>query len=491
MNLYQQFLSLPIDRESLGLEPRDRDITHFCTPKGAGILGWAGVDGVHYCTVPALGETVFCVTPMDGPPYVRPIAEDFDTLLHLLLACGTMDAISQAYMMDEAGFYRFIAENPPMPAQQAALDMIEQQLVPTPWDDPYAHIRQLQESFDYAAIPYSDEYYDLTGELPPNTWGVYWNRSFGSRGEGTPGEAIPVNKTFRWGDALWHIPTVYRFPEGLMIDFCTEIAPERMQAFIDKWDLLHENEHSYTKAEQRQIEHEHPFAHDFKAELQLDGRALRQKTGYGLGWITPELLGGLFPAEGESEAILDHYGLDRSRCWSFFRATFPHEGLDSLHGLTLHLSRRATALPAGTIDTPKSGDILHFVHPLTGEDTAMTVLEVEQQILSREHLPDPDAEYPTHFIAMTFTLDPDRSFEDFRLQDIGESDPVRRKNPDGATAIGIIGGASAPALLIRQSKEHPHVHTACSALRFEAGHPIQWEAVFYEKLLEDTAVELL
>ena len=73
MNLYQQFLSLPIDRESLGLEPRDRDITHFCTPKGAGILGWAGVDGVHYCTVPALGETVFCVTPMSTPP-ARPYA---------------------------------------------------------------------------------------------------------------------------------------------------------------------------------------------------------------------------------------------------------------------------------------------------------------------------------------------------------------------------------------------------------------------------------
>ena len=491
MNLYEQFLSLSIDREALGLEPRDRDITHFCTPKDAEILGWAGVDGVHYCTVPSLGETVFCVTPMDGPPYVRPIAESFDMLLHLLLACGTMDAISQAYMMDEARFYPFVAENPPTPAQQAALDTIEQQLVPTPWDDPYAYIRHLQESFDYAVIPYSEEYYDLTGEPSPTTWAVYWNRSFGSRSEGTPGEVIPISKTFRWGDALWHIPAVYRFPEGLMLDFCTEVEPERMKAFIDKWDLLHENEHSYTKAERQQIEQEHPLAHDFKAELQLCGQAIPSKTGYGCGWIAPELLGGLFSTESESQAILDHYGLDPSRCWSFYRATFPHEGLDRLHGLTLHLSRRATALPAGTIDTPKSGDILHFAHPLTGEDTAITVLEVEQQTLSGHPFPDPDAEYPTHFTAMTFTLDPDRSFDGFRLQDVGESDPVRRKKLDGATVIGIIGGASAPALLLRQSKERPYVHTTCSALRFAEGHPVRWEAVFYEKLLEDVEIELI
>ena len=116
MTLYEQFLSLPIDREALGLERRDRDTTHFCTPVGAEILGWAGVDGVHYCTVPSLGETIFCVTPMDGPPYVRPIAEDFDILLHLLLACGSMDAISQAYMMDENRFDQFIAATAPWPS---------------------------------------------------------------------------------------------------------------------------------------------------------------------------------------------------------------------------------------------------------------------------------------------------------------------------------------------------------------------------------------
>ena len=121
----------------------------------------------------------------------------------------------------------------------------------------------------------------------------------------------------------------------------------------------------------------------------------------------------------------------------------------------------------------------------------MTILEVEPQTLDPHRFPDPAAEYPTHFTAMTFTLDPDCSHKDFRLQDCGEGDSVRRKNPDGATAVGIIGGSSAPMLMIRHSKERPYIHTTCSALRFDAGHPIQWEAVFYEKLMEDMEIQLL
>ena len=46
-------------------------------------------------------------------------------------------------------------------------------------------------------------------------------------------------------------------------------------------------------------------------------------------------------------------------------------------------------------------------------------------------------------------------------------------------------------LMIRHSKERPYIHTTCSALRFDAGHPIQWEAVFYEKLMEDMEIQLL
>jgi hypothetical protein len=52
---------------------RGHDGNHFCTPKGAKVIGWAGVDGIHYCFVRGFGEMVFAVSPMNTPGtmYIR------------------------------------------------------------------------------------------------------------------------------------------------------------------------------------------------------------------------------------------------------------------------------------------------------------------------------------------------------------------------------------------------------------------------------------
>lgn len=42
---YLKFLKYGIDLAPLGLEQRTGDETYFCTPKGAKVIGWAGVDG--------------------------------------------------------------------------------------------------------------------------------------------------------------------------------------------------------------------------------------------------------------------------------------------------------------------------------------------------------------------------------------------------------------------------------------------------------------
>lgn len=492
MNLYQQFLALPIDRSCLGLEPRDQDCAHFCTPRYANILGWAGVDGVHYCTIPPLGSTIFCVSPMDGPFYVHPIARNFGDLLSLLLACGSMDAIAQAYMMDDARFADFVRNNPPLSEQQAAFDIIRDTLHIRPTEDPYAYISELQNGFDYASIPYTAEYYDTTGETPPKPWAVYFGHSFGCSGEGTPGEEIPVGKTFQWGEQLWHIPSVYRFEEGLMIDFCVEVKPEKVKSFIDKWDLLHEHKHKYTRAQQAQIEREHPLSCDFSAKLLLNGTEIPYRSGCGQVWLSPDCLGDAFPINTDSLSILEHYGLDPGRCWSLQRTTFPHAGLSDLHGLTVHLERRPAELPAGTIDTPKPDSLHHFTHPLSGKTYTLTVCEAEQQTLTAEHFRDPELEYPAHYTAMTYTISPD-DLKTFRLQDAGQGDPVRRKNgkSSGAASIGIIGGASSPVLMLRRSKDEPQLRTAASALRFEPKSDICWQFSFYEKLMDDVEIELL
>ena len=323
-----------------------------------------------------------------------------------------------------------------------------------------------------------------------NTWTVTWDGSlYGQRG--TPGEEITIGKTFSWGNAYWHIPAIYRFPEGIIIDFCIEVAPEPVRAFIDKWDLLHEEQHRYTAVQRQQIEDEHPLHFDFSAELHLNGTIIPRKSSSSQSWISAECLEMDIPYECEQKDLLDHYHLDPASCWSFHRVKFPHKDGGDLHGLALHLSVRPTKLPAETIANPKPGDIYHLTHPLTGKPYTLSVCEVEQKAIDPSHLPD-ELEYPTHFTAMTFTLSPDLPDEAFSLRDSKEGDAARRKDgkTGSAASVGIIGGAVSPVLMVRQPKDEPRLHSACSALRFEEV-PVTWQFCFREKLLEDVSIDLL
>ena len=63
---YQKFLRKHLDLSSLSVMRREDNDPYFCTPKGASIFGWAGVDGIHFCFVRGFGETVFAVSPMNG-----------------------------------------------------------------------------------------------------------------------------------------------------------------------------------------------------------------------------------------------------------------------------------------------------------------------------------------------------------------------------------------------------------------------------------------
>ena len=61
--------------------------------------------GIYYCFVKGFDEMVFAVSPENlSGEYVHPIARSFTDIPSLLLACGSMGAIEQAHMWDEAAF---------------------------------------------------------------------------------------------------------------------------------------------------------------------------------------------------------------------------------------------------------------------------------------------------------------------------------------------------------------------------------------------------
>ena len=181
MTLYQKYKKLNIDHSAIGLEQRNDNAPYFCTPKGARVIGWAGVDGIHYCTVRGFDEMVFAVSSENLPgEYVHPIARSFEDMLSLLLACGSMDAIEQAHMCDEAAFDGYVKENQPGAAQAAAMAVIREQLGIEPMEHPFAYIKELQAGFDYSQLKFPAEYYKLMepAREQPLEWKVIYQGGF-------------------------------------------------------------------------------------------------------------------------------------------------------------------------------------------------------------------------------------------------------------------------------------------------------------------------
>lgn len=93
---------------------------------------------------------VFAVSPMNpAPDFVHPLSKDFADFLRLLLACGDVAALEQAWMWEEAQFEAFSRNNPPTQAQQVVLSEVAARLKLTPMEHPWVYLKELQASFDY------------------------------------------------------------------------------------------------------------------------------------------------------------------------------------------------------------------------------------------------------------------------------------------------------------------------------------------------------
>lgn len=256
MTTYQKFKKLNIRHSAIGLEQSDTDVTYYCTPRDAAIIGWAGVDGIHYCTIPEFGEMIFAVSPMNFGDCVHPIAHSFEDLLRLLLSCGSMDALEQCYAWDEEQFKAFLIDCPATEEQQSVLDVLRTEFRLVPLEDAFAYVKKLQAEFDLSQIPYTEEYYDpdmnAAAPVRAEEWKVTYDGGFW-RNEGNAGIEIPIQKSFCWGEEKWYIPAVYICDKGLVIDYCKQADPVQVKAFIDKWDLLNEGNNPHIAHEGKEV----------------------------------------------------------------------------------------------------------------------------------------------------------------------------------------------------------------------------------------------
>lgn len=510
MTLYEKFRRLKIDFSAIGLEKGSGRSDYFCTPKGARIIGWEGVDGIHYCFLKDFGEMVFSVNPMGMQgDYVHPLARNFEDFLRLLLACGSVSALERAHAWTKEQFDNFLQENRPETERGTALDAIASAFCLLPMEEPFAYLKKLQEGFDYGKIPYRADYFEWVPEEPgmrkKREWKVFFNGFFyGHRGKDRAGKEVPVGKRFAWGENAWCVPAVYLCGAGLVVDLCGAVEPERIRAFQEKWKLKSEMDFWTGQPDdgtREQLEAENPLQTDFEAKLWINGKRSPSMHGCSLCWTPRTCLLEGQRNEPEAARVLEHYGLDERCGWVIWRISFSwtSKRKPDIESLQLSLEQRPRCFVGIHFTAPKIGESISFSNPLTGAEHVLTVRAHEQQRLEGETFVSEEYEYPRCYSMLTYTVAPQLSDREFSVLDCAESDPPKRKEaapfmPEkkAAAAIAVIGGADGPtAFFIRGKAEAPQTHVACSSLHFAPADRVEWRMVFWKKMLEDVKVRLL
>lgn len=473
---FQKFLRAGVDLSPLGFELRADTAPYFCTPKGARILGWAGVDGVHYCTVRGSGSRIFAVSPMNAAPEcVHPIAESFEDFLRLLLACGDAAVLEQSWQWDEAQFSAFLNENPPTDEQKAALSELSRRMRLTPMPEPWRYLRALQASFPPAEKPSprpaQREAFDCGLLLSPRSRGRFR-------------EELALEKTFDWVGRHWLVPAAYVCGKGLAIDFCMRAEADELRAFMQKWKLSPENDDcaAFSPEDQLLLDAENPLALSFTPTLTVNGKTLH---------VSESASASFHPCFPDRETpLMRRYHLSDAFGWVVTCAWFPWNGRRpaDVHSIELSLRRTPAPLPGPRFTVRAPGDAFRFTHPYTGTEHTLTALSLEAQTL-----PEPafGRGFPTRFTLLRFALDPEPA-EPVLISDTRESDrPVRPEAVEGASSartVGVIGGADGPTALFVSGG----AHTACSALRFSPdSRDIEWRTTFEASPRDDFSLSLL
>ena len=168
---YKAFCELNIDRTAIGLGKSENGVEYFCTPVGAEVIGYEGVDGIHYCFIPEFGDYVFAVNPMPAvDEYVYPLAKNFEDFLSIIITCNSTAAVEQIVGWDSKELFEdYIksSDDTYYCERKEIFGYIKDELNIGLMYDPFEYVKELQEGFPYDKILFSDEFYDWTGRERP------------------------------------------------------------------------------------------------------------------------------------------------------------------------------------------------------------------------------------------------------------------------------------------------------------------------------------
>lgn len=236
-----------------------------------------------------------------------------------------------------------------------------------------------------------------------------------------------------------------------------------------------------------QMEWENPLCFNFKPCLKLNEKILQTTHGCAVSF-NPCLPDGVIN-ELEAKWAIDHYGLDSTYGWVICRDVFPWgtKHHPEINKLFLTMEQQPGQVPGSHFKVHAPGDSFMFSHPVSGITHTLTVQEIEQQTVPQNSFGSDRWIYPTHYIAMSYTLTPE-PMENISVFDCDEGDRPIEVTPDdhsfrpvGSSScfvVGVIGGADGPTAVIYGTNSQEKLHAACSALHFEpVGDDVEWRIV--------------
>lgn len=501
---YTKFQKLNIDTSPIGWEQTDsKEECCFCTPKGAKIIGRAGVDGIHYCTVRGFGSMIFAVSPMNLPGnYVHPIAENFTDFLRLLLACLNLNIIEQAWSWDEEQLTEQIEQvGNSEYFDDAPLKAIREKCGLEPMEAPFCYLYTLQRSFDYGSIPFTKEYYELTdaddSPWQPPEWKVTADGGF-FEVRGKAGKEIVLNKTFVWNGITWHVPSAYLCKnQVVVVDFLAEIETDEYLKFRqDAEEVM--NRGRLTEEEEEILRRRNPAGMMIQPKITVNGTELQSRRGRGETWIPQSCLDAGEAVDMRAKAIAEHYCFDLSKLYVIRRCSFPSETkIGEIVSLCLKMMGEAEFYQGIHFTDPHVGDSYTFTHPVRGTEHTLTVTEYDAEEMDQDKFASDEWIFPTHMTAMKYTVTPDLPRDEIGVRDCAHGDSPRRRESapkpdcDFCSAIAVIRSSDGPSAVIAGVPQVPDVHSVCSSLHFERQDSVEWRVGFRVKTVEDMEVELL
>lgn len=333
-------------------------------------------------------------------------------------------------------------------------------------------------------------------------WKVYFRGGlWGHHNRDHAGKEIKAEKSFIWGDDIWYIPSLYVCGAGIVIDYCVAIKPEKIKSFMEKWELLSDDDSMFDEETREALENDNPMHVDFSTMIEINNKTLRQTHRTGTAWIPKDIVPeNMARAKGDdvSEQMMSYYHLDRKMAWVMQRVSYPWatKRKTQMRKLTLTMMQNPVSIFGMYLENPKEGDCISFVHPITGESYDLTVKAYTDESLEQRHFADENMEWPTHYKVMNFTVEPELPKHKFAVRDCAQSDQPRMKQDKcghgkSAYGVSVIGGSNGPTSIFIAGEAPKQMHAAISSVHFSKVEDIKWRMVFYEKMKADVRVEIV